>query len=84
MLAPQRLKPLESLGWSMRNALFGSKPENNAMQDLVDLCYETIGFEQQVVSSDVEEQILDIMGAHCPISTRCRLVSKSLSKHSAC
>lgn len=62
MLSPlRRVKALESLGSSMRNVLFGSKADS-AMQDLVELCYDRIGFEQQVVDSTVEEQIVDLMG----------------------
>lgn len=48
----------------MNNALFGSKPESKAMQDLVDLCHDTIGYEQQVVDSGLEARILDLMGAY--------------------
>lgn len=56
----------------MRNALFGSDhPQQNAVQRLVEFCYDRIGFEQQVLDSEVEEQIIALMGAESPTAA-CR------------
>lgn len=52
----------------MNNAPFGSTIENNSMQDLVDLCHGTIGYEQQVVDSGLEARILELMGAYFYVS----------------
>jgi hypothetical protein len=51
----------------MRKALFGSMPESSALQNLIALCYDSIGYEQPIVATDIEEQLTDIMGAHLPV-----------------
>jgi hypothetical protein len=62
MLALRRLKPVQSFRWSLQKTLFRSMPENNALQDLVDLCYDSICYEQQTLTSDVEKHLMDLIG----------------------